>query len=485
MWVVVLTVALGGVAAAAPFVMPTVQQWLARPAEKEAEKKEKDTSHELVLDAKGRPVDPPTIRLSAEAAKTLNITPETTVKAREAREPRPLPPLEGNLAYESDGLFAVRPRFGGEVVEIAPPREKDREPPLAESAKQPNRPLGFGDRVTKGQLLAIVWSKDLGDKKAALIDAMIDLRRDEQRWQRLKKGFESALIAETTVLDAERTVEKDKSAVNAAERTLRMWKLNDKEIDALKREAATILQSKRDPKKEQDWAKVEVKAPHDGVIVEKNTNVGDWVDPVNGNPMFRIADLRTLGVWVTAPEERLPVLLKMMKKPAAQQLTWRIRLHSEPDSKPLEGPVLRIAPSVDPLTHTLLVIGRVANPQERLLVGQFITATIYVPPDKDLVEIPTNALNEENGQSLVFVQPDPAKLEFQVRRVAVKDRFKEMVLVRSQVTEQAAPKATSLRGPWLIRALAPGERVVTQGVPMLTVALRDLLAREDNSSVNK
>ena len=249
------------------------------------------------------------------------------------------------------------------------------------------------------------------------------------------------------------------NAVNAAERTLRIWKLEDKEIDALKHEAASIKETARDAKQEKDWARVEVRAPRAGTIVEKNTNIGDWVDPSRDPPIFRIADLAELQIWVHPPEEYLPILQKLMDKSNPIKLTWKIKLQADPKAPLLEGPITRIAPSVDPNQHTLLVIGQIDNPERKLLVGQFITATIFVHPEPNLVEIPTTALNEENGESYVFVQPDPAKREYALRSVAVAHRFKDVIYVRDE-------------------SLKAGERVITQGVSLLTKALRDLVAKE-------
>ena len=44
---------------------------------------------------------------------------------------------------------------------------------------KPNeRPLRHGDKVTVKQLLAVIWSKDLGEKKSELVDALSQLRLD-------------------------------------------------------------------------------------------------------------------------------------------------------------------------------------------------------------------------------------------------------------------------------------------------------------------
>jgi cobalt-zinc-cadmium efflux system membrane fusion protein len=466
---------------------PVVDHWFHKSEASDPDDKAKaNRSHELVRDAAGRPVNPPALRISAEAALTLGITPKTVVPAQAAVDPRPLPPLEGTLAYNNDNLFPVRPRFAGEVVEFTQvPNDALQPEPAGTTPErykgwQATRPVGFGDKVKRGDLLAIVWSKDLGDKKAALIDATIDLRRDRQRLKELEKLYQEGAVSAATYYESQRVVQKDISAANAAERTLRIWKLTDPEIEALKKEAATIQADNRDAKKEKDWARVEVRAPHDGTIVEKNTNVGDWVDPSNGNPMFRIADLTILAAWLHPLEEYLPVLSRLTQRHNPDDLFWRIRLVADARQPPLEGPILRIAPSIDPTQRTLLVMGQVANPTGRLLVGESISAIIYVRPEPNLVVIPTTALNEVNGQSVVFVQPDPNKPEYVLRRVAVTERLANVVFVRSKLIEEdkEALSAAAGNGVRPIEPLVPGERVVTQGVPMLTVALRELLAKE-------
>src|SRR5208337_4330757 len=129
-------------------------------------------------------------------------------------------------------------------------------------------------------------------------------------------------------------------------------------------------------------------------------------------------------------------------------LFWKIRISADAKSREIEGPVLRIAPSVEPTQRTLLVMGQVANPEGRLLVGESITATIFVNPQPNLVVIPTTALNEVDGQSVVFVQPDPNKPEYVLRRVAVTERFSKDVFVRSQLTDadKKASQAAAANG---------------------------------------
>src|SRR5277367_864246 len=48
------------------------------------------------------------------------------------------------------------------------------------------------------------------------------------------------------------------------------------------------------------------------------------------------------------------------------------------------------------------LIGVIDNPSGKLLVGQFVTATVKVAVEKTLLELPTSAINEEKDRSVVF-----------------------------------------------------------------------------------
>jgi cobalt-zinc-cadmium efflux system membrane fusion protein len=481
--VVLFLLLVGGVIVFVTLGSETFTAWFKKDETKPqtASSKETKVAAELVRDDNGQPVHPPRLRLTRRVADSLGINSDTIVTAVVPDKLRTLPPQMGTLAYDNDRLFAVRSRFPGEVTEIPDaPLAQRGSMPLQPSARAPSakdlitRPFTVSDRVKKGDLLAVVWSRDLGDKKAALIDATIDLRRDSAKLNDLEALFYEGAVGAASFNEAQRTVQKDLSARNSAERTLRMWRLDDKEIAAIKKEAETIEEAKRDPKKEKDWARVEVRAPSDGIIVEKNTHLGDWADPANyTTPMFRVADLSKLQVWINPAEEYLPVLQEFMRNPYGTALTWDLFLQA--DRTPLNGVLLRLAPSLDPNQRTPLLVGLVDNPNHTLLVGQFVIADIHVPLEPGLVKVPTTALNEEKGQSVVFVQPDANKLEFVMRAVAVAFRFKDVVYIRSKLPNNSA--ATVAEG-LPIQPLEPGERIVTESVVEITKVLRDLRAKE-------
>src|SRR5262249_40687550 len=151
-----------------------------------------------------------------------------------------------------------------------------------------------------------------------------------------------------------------------------------------------------------------------------------------------------------------------------------VRFQSEPaNTPPLELDVLQIAPSLEPNQHTPMVIGYLDNPAGKYLIGQFVTATLFMPPDPDTVEMPTDALNEAEGRPLVFVQAPEQPREFTLRRVAVVRRFKDVTYARTRLTpeEEQTSREEVRRGRRPIQPLLPGERVVTRGVVEMTAAL--------------
>jgi cobalt-zinc-cadmium efflux system membrane fusion protein len=458
-------------ALAVPGVADTVKGLWSAEKKKKTGSDETPGSAQLWRDAKGNIG----LRLTDEAVKGLGIAP---VAAKKAMQPRPLPPQIGTLNYDNDRLFSIRSRFPGEIAEFKQVEEDTTGSPT-------RRPLRFGDKVKQGETLAVLWSRDLGEKKAGLVDAMCSLQLSRDTLARQYDLFKDGALSLAAIKASERQVKGDTNAVHTAELLLKMWKLSEQEIHDIKAEAQTISDQKkvRSTDYEQRWARVEIKVPrfHDAkdpsaklnlVVVEKNTNVNDMVDPINSPPLFRVADLGRLQIWVHPPEEYLPSIRDSLKK--GKKLKWQIRFQSDPpNTPPLELEIVQIAPSLEPNQHNPMVIGYLDNPEGKYLVGQFVTATIYMEPPPNTVEIPTEALNEVGGEAMVFVQPDPAKREFVLRRVAVVQRFKDVTFVRSELTpEEEKTSAREVeRGRLPLSPLLADERVVTRGVVEMTAAL--------------
>jgi multidrug efflux pump subunit AcrA (membrane-fusion protein) len=432
-------------------------------------------------------VDPEGLRLNGDGVKGLGLAP---TPAKAATKQRALPPRVGTVNFDNDRLFIIRSRFGGEVAELG--KLQDLDSGFVSSAH--TRPWRYGDKIKQNELLAVIWSQPLGAAKAALVDAVCALRLSQDNQRRYEELYSKGAISLAAVKAGERQVQQDSGTLLTAERSLRMWKLTNEEIEEIKAEAKIIHDQKkvRSADDEMKWARVEIRVPKflydpfdpkkldphtELTIVEKNTNINDMLDPIASPPLYKLADLSRLQAWVQPPEEDLPLLRKNMNK---GNLRWLIQFQALPNEAPLDLPVLNFAPSLDPNLRTPMVIGYLPNKENRYLVGQFVTATIFVAPEPDTVEIPTNALNEVEGESLVFVETDAAKHEYTLRRIAVAERFKDTSFVRSKLThrDQEVSEAEQAKGRRPIQPLLPGERVVTLGVVELLAALTTEKAQE-------
>ena len=398
---------------------------------------------------------PDTLHLEPATVKSLGVR---VVAAQAVTQPRLLD-LQGSLALDTNKLVRVHSRFAGEVIALG---EMPGHGATSPAGKGPFPPLGFGDHVVPEQLLAVVWCKDLGEKKSELADALSQLHFDQEQLAKMSDAAHEGAISEARLRQQERNVEADLTAVARAERTLRVWRLSESEIDSVKQEAERIRARKgrRDPEQERTWARVEVRAPLDGVVVEKNVAVGDIIDTTTD--LFKLANVDSLTVWANAYEENLPALLDL----PPEKLRWTVRVNADPSMKPLQGRIDKIGYISDPAQHTVMVMGRVDNPGGRLRAGQFVTATVELRPVAQEVAVPASALVEDGRESIVFVQPDPQEPCYSLRQVSVAWRSQSEVHLRSSLDA-----GDSARG---LRPIQPGEQVVAGAAIQLRSALDDL-----------
>jgi membrane fusion protein, heavy metal efflux system len=466
-------------------------------------KKAKAGAARVLRDADGKPLNPPGVALTKAGINGLQIKP---VPVKEAVTARPLPPQIGTINFDNETLFPIPSRFAGEIAEIMqmPDDAPDPNQPTAVKEKPKKRVLRYGDRVKQGDTLCVVHSVVLGTAKAALVDAVCSLALSKETLERHQELFKDGSIGLAQLKQSERQVQTDSNSLLTAERTLLTLKLTEDEVQEVKNEAKEIaklakdekFQSKRNAKDEAEkWARVEIKVPwfdrsnpnRELTVVEKNTNLYSMVDPIaTGTALFKLADLSRLQIWVHPAEEYLPTFRKMLggKTPPL----WTVVIPAYPDDKLPPMTFTQIAPSLEPYQHAPMLMGYLKNPDgNRYVVGQFVTATIDLPPEPNTVEVPTEAINEIGGEALVFVQPNPKKDEFVLHRVAIVQRFKDVTIVRTKLTkleddENAANASKREKGEnakKTIDTLQPGDLVITRGVVELTAALEDLLLKEE------
>jgi cobalt-zinc-cadmium efflux system membrane fusion protein len=428
------------------------------------------------------PDEPHTLYVPADVRTALGIRKDNVDQIVTAAKPTRTRPLlmPGTTMLDPTRLIPIRALFApspssAQVVEIGT-IEEDRL--KTGSTTSHRRELRSGDKVTKGNLLAVFYSVDVGNKKNDLIDAIYQLKLDSQileRWE-----AKAAVVPDIQLWQQKKAVEGDINTLSRAVSTLRTWGIPEEDIQAVRDEAEHVKPEdaqkrlkQRDKSNFDRWARVEIKAPDDGLIVERNITAHTVVSDNTLN-LFQIAKLDEDGggprlfVVANCPEDDLPALQTLPERARR----WTI---TTVGSEPLPGYIDDISYIIDPLDHTAKVKGHIDNKEGRLLAGKMISARVELPPPQDVVEVPSDAVVDDGQQSIVFVQTNAEKQYYTMRRVELVGRFDQTLFVRNKPFTKAEERTAEEAELGMLpkRPLAPGERILRTGVGELKVALLD------------
>ena len=138
-----------------------------------------------------------------------------------------------------------------------------------------------------------------------------------------------------------------------------------------------------------------IEAPFDGIVIQRNVNVGDLTRPgADGPPLFVVArsDIVTIAVDVPEafavevnPGDRASIKLQAMK------------------GRVVEGKVSRISWALDPKARTIRVEIDIPNPGARLRPGLYAYATIVAEEHADVLTVPATAIVQEDGKARCVV----------------------------------------------------------------------------------
>jgi RND family efflux transporter MFP subunit len=128
-----------------------------------------------------------------------------------------------------------------------------------------------------------------------------------------------------------------------------------------------------------------VKAPFDGVITARNTDIGALINAgqTTGLQLFRVSDVTRLRVYVQVPEQYAP---QMLPGVAAQ-----LRFNEHPGVE-YPAKVVRTAQALDPTLRTLQVELQVDNSKGELFPGAYAEVHFKLPGNAKTLRVPATAL---------------------------------------------------------------------------------------------
>jgi len=303
--------------------------------------------------------------------------------------------FNGRLVWNEDRTARVFAPFAGRVQAIAV------------------RP---GERVARGQTLAVLAAPDFGVAQAEARKAENDYSLAQKNVERIRELAQAGVAPAKDLQAAEAEVVRTASERARANARLKLYGKTD-----------TVDQE------------LALRSPVAGVVVERNLNPGQELRPDSqgDKPLFVVSDPAHLWFMLDVSEQDVARV-----KPGTEV---KLSTASLGDDR-IGGHVLQVADLVDPQTRTIKVRAVMDNARGKLRPEMYATIR-HTDSMKTLPVIPVGALLQGDGKTSVWVET--ARGHFQPVEVKTGDRAGDMLPI--------------------ISGLKPGDRIVVDGAMLLRV----------------
>ncbi|WP_437591194.1 efflux RND transporter periplasmic adaptor subunit [Sorangium sp. So ce1000] len=262
--------------------------------------------------------------------------------------------LPGEVALNAEALAHVTPRVSGTAREVR---------------KQ------LGDTVKKGDVLAILDSREFAELQRELLTAKERLELAEANHGREEALWKEKIAAEKEYL--------------AAKQALAEAKIEH-------RSAAQKLQASSGAGSGAKGGAYALIAPIDGTIIEKHINIGEVLK--DDTQTFVVADLSTIWVNVTVYAKDL----------ARVRVGQPARVRAEGIEEPADGEIAYVGPVVGEQTRSATARVVLKNPGAAWRPGLFVTVDVAVDQVDAPVVVSYEGVQRVEGKDVVFVQEGDA-----------------------------------------------------------------------------
>jgi cobalt-zinc-cadmium efflux system membrane fusion protein len=372
---------------------------------------------------------PTEVELSPEAARNFGLRTAPVERRPLVRTVR----VTGMVGFNELRLAHINPLARGRVQSIE---------------------VAIGQRVRRGQRLAVLDALDLAEARHQFASAQAGLRQAEAETATARAALQRAQTLVRSGALAQSEVERRQAELARAEAAVQTRTVESEHWrEMLSRYSPAGTGGQQDPEAVSlagatpADARGAILAPFDGAVLAIGATPGELVD--TGREIFALADLSTVWVQADLPERELGAV-----RPGA---AVSIAVEAWPGRR-FPGRVAYIADQLDPRTGTAKVRCEIPNPDGTLKISMFATVEIAAPLGRKGLVVPEVALQAVEGQPVTFVQVAEGRFARRDIRPGLRqDGFVE-------VTE----------------GLEPGEVVATQGSFRLkALLLRSRFGAED------
>ncbi len=267
--------------------------------------------------------------------------------------------LPGEIALNTDRIAHVVPRLAGVVLGVH---------------------KNLGDRVSAGELLAVLESRELADAKSEYLSAIERRKLAQSRFTREETLFGKDITPEREFLTARQALVETDINVRVARQKLQSLGVTSQRISQITLDEEAGL------------TRYEIRAPIDGVIIEKHITFGEAVK--EDADIFVVADLSSVWAEIVVYAHDLNLV-----KPGQSA-----RIRSEALNCESEGTVWYIAPILGQKTRTARAIVDLPNPDGKWRPGLFVDVELVEERVAVPVAVRIEAIQTIRDWSVVFVK---------------------------------------------------------------------------------
>jgi RND family efflux transporter MFP subunit len=263
------------------------------------------------------------------------------------------------------------------------------------------RAVDIGDRVKAGDLLAELAVPELDDQIAQNEATLDQLRSSLQQTQA------TLVFAQQ---QAARYAQLAQTGANSVQNAQLYGSQQQQQVAAVAAAKHNVTaQESLVRQLHQNRAYASVVAPFDGVITQRNVDVGSLVqgNATSGTFMFEIMQREVIRVSAYVPQEAAFGV--------APGIAAIVRVPELPDRE-FAGTVTRIADALQPGTRTLLTEVDIPNPDGALRPGIYCTVEFHIPSRTPSLSVPADAI-VFNRNGLQVAVATNGKAEFHKVRV--------------------------------------------------------------------
>jgi RND family efflux transporter MFP subunit len=294
------------------------------------------------------------------------------------------------------------------------------------------------DGYLKRWLVDIGASVKMGDLLAEIESPEVD-QQYNQAVGRLKQAQANFKLAEITASRWKEMLDRN---------TVARQDSDQKQAD-LEVARANVMAAEADVSRLQKLKDFEqITAPFEGIITQRNTNIGDLIHANNlagQKPLFELVDDKLLRIYSNIPES-VATQIKLGEEVS-------LELSSQPGKK-IVGTLVRTADKIDSQSRTLLAEVQVPNSDRKLLAGGYATVCIPISNHHPTFFLPVNTLLFRPKGTFVGVVNEQGIVE--LKKIRIGKDFGTKV----EVVEGLDPKDQVILNP--SDSLQSGDRVVVQ-----------------------